>query len=219
MLSTHSGLLYVIGLSTANGCSWPPREPISTRWSRGINSGGPPRPRLGSLNPKALIWKGRAYAHRSGSNAWSGCSPSAYYGPCASKSTYTNKSPCPTKSMAIPHTVSSEEDSMRYNIASPRQNKTPHQYYTTLHDYWCRVVRSVTQNPNRLMSIQFWWRERLEPRVVEAQGSIHSSRMVHGSPRSMSLWWMIRRKVPSASMTCRSRAVSDTRCATWRQIS
>ncbi len=40
-----------------------------------------------------------------------------------------------------------------------------------------------------------------EVRVLSTQRSIHSSRMVNGSPRSMSLWWMVRRKVPSASMT------------------
>ena len=87
---------------------------------------------FGFLKSKGVDWKPPACAHPSGSYAWSACSPSAYYGPSASESTYTNKSRSPTKSMAIPHTASSEEDSMPYNTASPSKNKTPQHDYTTL---------------------------------------------------------------------------------------
>ena len=59
---------------------------------------------------------------------------------CVGAHLYTNKSRYPTKSMAIPHTASSEEDSMPYNTALPSKNKTPQHDYTTLYDYWCRVV-------------------------------------------------------------------------------
>ena len=70
-----------------------------------------------------MIWKRRAYAHRSGSNAWSGCSSSV---------SVRRRAPTPTRAaaqrMAIPHTVSSEED-----FASPKQNKTPYTIRANVH--------------------------------------------------------------------------------------